>query len=206
MHFGAIALHHAMQDAARFIRMVGHVLVARRRDRKAADQRIAMVTMVIHRIHAIRGVLAFAGEELVLALRRPVGRVFQRQQVMPALHFLQEDDVGLERGQGLLERVHPRPAAQGGDALVDVVGGDAQLHEEWSCSGLCCLPAGTDGPTRRGNCNIASAFDGEKHLSAASRHGSQTASRCSLGDKVTGMSRGTCTLKTCSVLRVTPGA
>jgi hypothetical protein len=58
----------------------------------------------------------------------------------------------------------------------------------------------------RGNCRIASAFELEKQRSAAASSGSQAYCRCSRGDRMTGISRGTQTENTCSVLWVTPGA
>ncbi len=58
----------------------------------------------------------------------------------------------------------------------------------------------------RGSCRIASAFEDEKQRSAASSNGSQAWRRCSRGLSRIGMSRGTQTENTCSVLWVTPGA
>ncbi|MNG36353.1 hypothetical protein D3C84_1233600 [compost metagenome] len=57
-----------------------------------------------------------------------------------------------------------------------------------------------------GNCKIASALDDEKQRSAAAKYGSHAYCKCSRGLRVMAVSRGTCTLNTCSVLRVTPGA
>ncbi|UUZ57583.1 hypothetical protein LP419_15735 [Massilia sp. H-1] len=53
---------------------------------------------------------------------------FVEVAVMAPLHFLQEHDVGVELGDGLFEGDHARSAPDRGDAFVDVVGGDANLH------------------------------------------------------------------------------
>ena len=53
---------------------------------------------------------------------------------------------------------------------------------------------------------IASALDGEKQRSAASRQGSQSRSVCSRGLRRTGVPAGTCRPKMRSVLCATPGA
>lgn len=86
-------------------------------------------------------------------------------------------------------------------AFVDVVSGHPQkrvfvafgLHH-----GL--------GNTKRGSIRMASAFEGEKHWSAAACQGSHCASVCSRGLSTTGMRCGTHRPNTRSVLRLTPGA
>ena len=57
---------------------------------------------------------------------------------------------------------------------------------------------------RAGSPRIASTFDQEKHIPAASSHGSQRYCRCSRGAIVTGRTDGTRSPNTCSVLCVTP--
>ena len=87
-----------------------------------------MVPMVVHGVHPVHGLMGVAGEELVLRLLRPKrcmpGRVF----VVPALHFLEEQDVRLHRGKCLLQCVDPRHAAQGADAFMDVIRRNAKFH------------------------------------------------------------------------------
>ena len=56
------------------------------------------------------------------------------------------------------------------------------------------------GPERSGNCMIASRLLHEKHLSAASRQGSQRHETCSFGASFTGNRSGTCSPNTCSML------
>ena len=74
-------------------------------------------------------------QELVLGFLRPVlvavvfFPVFGGVQVMLALHLLQKHHVGIEQPDRLFERMHPRLAADGRHALVDVVSGYADFHE-----------------------------------------------------------------------------
>src|SRR5450830_1744784 len=76
----------------------------------------------------------FAREKLVLRFLGPVmaapGLVaeFRRVLVVLALHFLQKHHLRIEHADGFLQRNHPRRGADGGDALVDVVGSDTNLH------------------------------------------------------------------------------
>lgn len=71
MHVGLRRLEHAMQDAALLIGVVGNVVVGLRSDGELAEQGVAMVPMVIHGIHAIRGMVLGAGKEFVLRRFRP---------------------------------------------------------------------------------------------------------------------------------------
>jgi hypothetical protein len=50
------------------------------------------------------------------------------QTLVTVLDFLEEDDVGVDRLQGLAHVVNARAAANAGDAFVDVVGGDSDIH------------------------------------------------------------------------------
>ena len=52
----------------------------------------------------------------------------QCQQIMPALHFLQEHDIGLQGIDPQLERMHARTAPDGTDAFMNIVGCYAQFH------------------------------------------------------------------------------
>jgi len=107
VHVGLRRLEHAMQDAALLVGMVGHVVVGLRGDGKLAQQGVAMMAMVVHGIHAIRRMVLGAGKEFMLRRFRPMlvavvlGAIAGRIAVMLALHFLQEDDIGIEQGNRL---------------------------------------------------------------------------------------------------------
>ena len=176
----------------------------------AAEHAIAMLLAIARRIpEADRSVHAgewkrtkFVGTEVRnkrlglvgLGLLGPALKVVLLAPVHAA-HLLQADDVGVHLLHGVHHVVDLQPAARA-DAthpLVDVPGGDAQ--EVVGAHAANC-----------GSSRIASALEGEKHRSAASRQGSQVWSVCSRGLKVTGVPAGTRRPNTCSVLRVTPGA
>jgi hypothetical protein len=73
--------------------------------------------MVVLRIQAIDALVRFAGEKLVLGLFRPMAvavRFFPvtcLDPVMLALHFLQEDQVGVEGFDRMPQRMHTGVAA-----------------------------------------------------------------------------------------------
>src|SRR5476649_1191935 len=136
MHRAVRRVQHAVQDAALFVGVVGDVVVGLVGDRESAQQRVAVVAVVVDRIHAVGGVgvARLAGEILVLGGGGPVfvaevfGAVLGGVQIVLALHLLQKNHIGVEQSDRLLERQHPRLAADGGYALVDVVGRDSDFH------------------------------------------------------------------------------
>ena len=80
-------IDHRMQNAALFIRMVRHIVISLRMNREAAQQRIAMVSVVIHRIHAIGGMMRISGQEFMLCLLWPQCMTTGMQIMLP-LYFL----------------------------------------------------------------------------------------------------------------------
>ena len=72
MHLDLTDLHHAVQDAARLVGMIRHVLIARGRDRKTAEQGVAVVSVIVHRVHPVGRMMRIAGQEFMLRLRRPM--------------------------------------------------------------------------------------------------------------------------------------
>src|SRR5574340_917108 len=100
-------------------------------------------------------------QKLVLRLARPVLEAAGALAVA-VLDFLQEDDVGAERGEALTHLVHGQAPVELRQALVDVVARDVdgcfhKLHYK-------CV----------GSWRIAAALLGEKQRTAAASHGSQT--------------------------------
>jgi len=114
----------AMQQAAALQAVRRDVLVLGAQYRVAAEDGVAVVAVVVHGVAPV-GVVApdLVGEKLVLRLLGPVGEARGVAAVLP-LHFLQEDDVGVERAQMVAQLVHHHSAVEVGKALVDVVGGD----------------------------------------------------------------------------------
>jgi hypothetical protein len=85
-----------------------------------------VVAVVVDRVAAVGGLLPHvAGEELVLGLAGPVGVALGVAQVQ-ALDFLQEHHVGPQQAQPVAQVVDGEPPVELGEALVDVVGADAQ--------------------------------------------------------------------------------
>src|SRR3982074_1121278 len=128
MDFGLWHPYHAVQYSTGFIGMIGYILIAGRSNRKTAQQRIAVMAMVIYRIDSIGAMLGVTCQKLMLALRRPISGMAQSQQVMSPLHLLQEYDIGLHCIECLLQCVNTRTAAERGHAFVNVVGSDAKFH------------------------------------------------------------------------------
>ena len=94
-----------------------------------------------------------------------------------------------------------------GDLLVhakaDFVDSD---RERWEVL-LSGVPGSIDQRGKRsGSMRMASRLLQEKHFSAALSHGSQSQLRCSSAESLTDWAVATCSEKTCSVFRVTPGA
>ena len=102
MHGHTLHAQHAVQNTARLIRVIRHILIVGRFNRKIRQQSIAVVTMVVDSIHAIGRVLRIVGQKFMLALRRPALGMAQGQQIMATLHFLQENHISSKRRQALL--------------------------------------------------------------------------------------------------------
>jgi hypothetical protein len=117
-----------MQHAALLQRVVRHVVVGEIADDVARQDRIAVVPVRVHRIHAVAAVLVAAGGE-ELQLRAGVIVGVARQPLVAVLHFLQEHDVGVDAVERQPHLVDARQAADAGHALVDVVGGDLEFHD-----------------------------------------------------------------------------
>ena len=83
-------------------------------DREAAHDRVAVVPVLVARVHAVGGVLPFLSQELVLAPLGPRDMTARMPQMGP-LHFLQEHHVGGERMQPLADLVHHQAAVERGE-------------------------------------------------------------------------------------------
>mmetsp|Transcript_59425 Transcript_59425/g.140448 ORF Transcript_59425/g.140448 Transcript_59425/m.140448 type:complete len:277 (-) Transcript_59425:1294-2124(-) len=213
MQLHPLPLHRHMQQPALLEGVVGHVMVADGADREARQQRIAMLTMLGDRVGAVGHRIAAGGEELGLPLVRPAepGVVkLRRIAVVEMPDLLQADEVGVQRGHTHLQVVDFEPLGrpEAAHALVDVVGRHPQHRAGRMRRGPRAGPHGIGTPTatKRGSCSTASALDGEKQRSAAWAQGSHCQARCSRGASVGVNGAGSSRPKTCSVLRVTPGA
>jgi hypothetical protein len=137
-----------VQQPALFEAQMSHVLVVFMQDRKARQDRIAVVAVVIDHVATV-GVVApdVFGEEFVLGLRRPVRVLFGVPDVQ-TLDFLEEDDVGRQFAQAVAQLVHHHAAIELGKALVDVPGGDGEGAV--SCRGQrCAFPVGVADEMRK---------------------------------------------------------
>jgi hypothetical protein len=115
---------HRMQQAALLEAVVGHIAMPVRHDGKAAQQRIAMLTMARARIGAVQHVVARRRQEPRLVLRRPMGKApLQPPVIRP--HLLQADDVGTQLRHRTRQVVDLQPFQRPHalHTLVDVVGG-----------------------------------------------------------------------------------
>ena len=149
-----------VQQAALLEAVVRHVLVRLRETTGQRDeQRIAVLAVPGDGVGLVDRLVALGRQEIGLRQLGPAGEVALPRAVQLA-HFLQADDVGVELLDGMAEVVDLQPP-RGPDALhtlVDVVGGDPRRS--------------FDRRIHRANCGsnrIASALDGEKQASAASR-------------------------------------
>jgi hypothetical protein len=131
MHGNIAEMQYAMQNAARLERMIGYIMIERRFNRKTRQQCIAVMTMVIDRIHAVSDMMGIACQKFMLRLCRPFACVPKCKQVMPTLHFLQKQDIRRHGCDGLLDAMNPRPGTYRTDTLVNIPGGDAKFHAAW---------------------------------------------------------------------------
>ena len=116
----------AVKQAALLETQARDVLVMRRQDRKARENRIAVMAVVIDHVAAVGVVFPdILGKEFVLRFGGPV-LVALGMAFMAPLHFLQEHDIGIERAQTVAQLVHHHAAVELREALVDVPGGDGQ--------------------------------------------------------------------------------
>ena len=118
--------HFAVEQPALLEAVRGDVLVVPVLDRKARQDGVAVVAVVVDRVAPVGEIAPHrVGEELVLRLDRPVA-VARGLALVRALHFLQENDVGAERAQPIAQLVDHQPPIEERQALVDVVGDDVQ--------------------------------------------------------------------------------
>jgi len=110
---------HGVQQPAALVAQVGDVVVLRGQDRKARQQRVAVMAVLVDAIAPVGVLPALLGEELVLRGAWPALEA-QREAVVDRLHFLQEDEVGVELAQALAQLVDHHAAVERRQALVDV--------------------------------------------------------------------------------------
>ena len=136
MHDAAADLDPAVQHAALFERMVGYIAIFQAENRKARQQRIAMVTVQIVRIAAVGRLESVlerwrARQKLILRFGRPVLKALGMMLMMP-LHLLQKDHVGLQlmqAGAQLMNTRHPAQAEKfARHPFVNVVRGNPKNH------------------------------------------------------------------------------
>lgn len=118
-------LHFTMQQTTPLEAVVGDVLIVAAQNRKATENGIAMMAVVVHGVPAIRNRRPdVARKKLVLRFAGPVLMAARVAEMQP-LHLLQEDDVHFELTQALTQLVNHHAAVELGEALVNVVCADA---------------------------------------------------------------------------------
>src|SRR5947207_14153780 len=117
--------HHAVQQPAALVAVVGDVLVLERKERKARQHRVAVVAVVVDGVAAV-GMLPLAvRKELVLRLGGAGGEA-HGVALVQSLHFLQEHEVRIELPQAFAQLVAHHAAIEMRQSLVDIEGDDAQ--------------------------------------------------------------------------------
>ena len=116
-----------MQHAAALELQVRDVLIVRVKNREARQDRIAVVAVVVDHVPAVGGLPDVLGEKFVLRRGRPVVVAVRMAEVQP-LYFLQEDDVRRQMAQPLTQFMDHHATVELRETLVNVVGGDVQLH------------------------------------------------------------------------------
>ncbi len=130
-----------MQQAALLEAEMRDILIVLIQDRKARQDGVAMMPMVVHHVAAVSMVLPdLGGEKLVLWLRRPIGVAGGVLQ-MGTLDFLQKNDIGIQLAQPFTQLMHHHPAIGWREAFVDIPGSDREhgvrktaLRQRVSCS------------------------------------------------------------------------
>ena len=179
MHTAPGNVHLYVQQPALLKAVVRNIFVLVPHHRPARQQRIAMLAVPREGVGAVHRLVALGRQKLGLRHIRPALKILRLTPVQLA-HFLQANDVGIElldRMTQVVDLQAPR-RAYALHALVDVVGGNAQdvgggrgwAHGEANC----------------GSNKMASALEGEKQRSAASRQGHQAHAVCSRGLSTTG--------------------
>ena len=122
----------AVQQAALLETVIRHVLVLVPCHLAARQQRIAVLAVLGGGIGDIHGLVMRVGQEVGLALARPVVELAFPLAVQLA-HLLQADHIGVELTDGLLQVVdfEPTHRTHALHTLVDVVGGHAQHLLAW---------------------------------------------------------------------------
>ena len=118
----------AVEQAPALEGMRRDVLVLVHDDGEPGQHRVAVVTVPVDRVLAVRDLVPHrAGDEFVLRLDRPVD-VPRRVPLVAADDFLQEEDVRIEADQSVAQLVNHHPPVELRESLVDVVGGDGEAH------------------------------------------------------------------------------
>src|SRR6185295_3832370 len=95
-----------------FVGVVGNIGIGPVRNRIFAEQRIAVVAVVILRIQAVDGLVRFAGKEFMLGFLGPMAvalaffAITRLYTIVLALHFLQENQVGMEGLDRMAQGMH----------------------------------------------------------------------------------------------------
>ena len=185
MHCEPVPQGGHVQQAALLKAMIAHVMVANVSQRPTRQERVAMLTMARGGVGAVSHFITFWRQKTRLPLLRPAkGRTVKTPGLarVEKAHLLQKHQVNIQRLNGQTQVVNLQPLARTKPAhtFVNVVGGHAQRTNagEWR---LLCVVTVKRGVAfhaspgkKRGSIKTASALLGEKHLSAASRQGSQS--------------------------------
>ena len=127
----AVGQHHAVQQPARLVAGLRHVVVGEADDRVPRQQRVAVIESVDHRVAAI-GVIApdLVGQKFVVGAAHAVAPCPRRGVLRAGPgHFLQEHQVAAHRTHRLAQFVQHEAATQSRVALVHVDG--QHTHARW---------------------------------------------------------------------------
>lgn len=117
-----------MEQPATLETVVGHILVMLGEDGQPAEDRVAVVSMVVDRILAVGGLVPdLLRQKLVLWIQRPVG-MGDLVAHMHTLDLLQKHQVNIQRAQTLAQVVDHHATVELGKALVNVVRADPEFH------------------------------------------------------------------------------
>ena len=126
MHAQPADIDFAVQQAATLEAVCGDIRVDRLHDGETAENGVAVMPFVVNRIHAVSMVRPeFVGKKLVLRTGRIIGMALHMPGVL-ALHFLQEQDVGIQFAQPFAQLVQHHAAIELRETFMDIVGGDLE--------------------------------------------------------------------------------
>lgn len=126
VHAAFMNFEHSVEQAATLETVHRHVVIADRMNRKAGQNGVAMVSMLVDGIAPVVHLRPVrAGQVISLVLFRPVGEA-PRVTRVTALYFLQEHDIRAQCVEFMLEVMHDKSPIEWRQALVHVEAGNGK--------------------------------------------------------------------------------